>query len=85
MIAYPEVARSLEQQLAHALVNCLIADEWYDPTPANRRYRSMMARFEQALAGRLGRPLHIPDICATIEVSERTLRTCCVEFLRIVA
>jgi AraC-like DNA-binding protein len=81
MIAHPEVARSLEQQLAHALVKCLVADEVYDPTPTKRHYRSIMARFEKVLEGRLDRPLRMPDVCATIEVSQRTLRTCCAEFL----
>ena len=80
-IEHPEVARSLEQQLAHALVNCLVADEVYDPTPTWRRYQIIMARFEKVLAERLDRTLHVPDVCATIEVSQRTLRTCCVEFL----
>jgi AraC-like DNA-binding protein len=81
MIAHPEVARSLEQQLAHALVNCLVADEVCDPTPIKRHYRSIMARFERVLAGRLDRPLQVPDICEFIGVSQRTLRTCCAEFL----
>jgi AraC-like DNA-binding protein len=81
VITHREIARSLEQQLAHALVNCLVADEFYDPTSTQRRYRSIMARFEKVLAGRLCRPLHVPDVCATIDVSERTLRTCCAEFL----
>jgi AraC-like DNA-binding protein len=81
MIAHPEVARSLEQQLAHALVKCLVADEVYDPTPTKRHYRSIMARFEKVLEERLDRPLRILDVCATIDVSQRTLRTCCAEFL----
>jgi AraC-like DNA-binding protein len=81
MITHPEVARSLEQQLAHALVKCLAADEVCDPTPTKRHYRSIMARFEKVLEERLDRPLRMPDVCATIEVSQRTLRTCCAEFL----
>jgi AraC-like DNA-binding protein len=81
MITHPEVARSLEQQLAHALVKCLAADDVYDPTPTKRHYRSIMARFEKVLEERLDRPLRMPDVCATIEVSQRTLRTCCAEFL----
>jgi AraC-like DNA-binding protein len=81
MITHPEVARSLEQQLAHALVKCLAAEEVCDPTPTKRHYRSIMARFEKVLEERLDRPLRIPDVCATIEVSQRTLRTCCAEFL----
>jgi AraC-like DNA-binding protein len=81
MITHPEVARSLEQQLAHALVKCLAAEEVCDPTPTKRYYRSIMARFEKVLEEPLDRPLRIPDVCATIEVSQRTLRTCCAEFL----
>ena len=81
MIAHPEVARSLEQQLAHALVNCLAANEVYDPTPTKRHHRSIMARFEKVLAARLDRPLRVPDVCEIIEVSQRTLTTCCAEFL----
>jgi AraC-like DNA-binding protein len=81
MITHPEVARSLEQQLAHALVKCLAADEVYDPTPTKRHYRSIMARFEKVLEGRLDQQLRVPDVCASIEVSQRTLRTCCAEFL----
>jgi AraC-like DNA-binding protein len=80
-IEHPEVARSLEQQLVHALVNCLVADEVYDPTPTKRHYQSIMARFEKVLAERLDRPLRVPDVCATVEVSQRTLRSCCAEFL----
>ena len=81
VITHREIARSLEQQLAHALFNCLVADEVCDPTPTKRHYRNIMAGFEKVLAGRLDRPLQVPDVCATIEVSERTLRTCCAEFL----
>jgi AraC-like DNA-binding protein len=81
MIAHPEVVRSLEQQLAHALVTCLVADEVYDPTPTKRHRRSIMARFEKVLEERLDRPLRMPDVCAAIDVSQRTLRTCCAEFL----
>ena len=81
MITHPEVARSLEQQLAHALVKCFAADEVCDPTSTKLHYRSIMARFEQILEERLDRPLPMPDVCATIEVSQRTLRTCCAEFL----
>jgi AraC-like DNA-binding protein len=79
MITHREVARSLEQQLAHALVNCLVADEVYDPPLTKQHYRGIMERFEKALAERLDQP--VPDVCATVEVSERTLRTCCAEIL----
>jgi AraC-like DNA-binding protein len=81
MIAHPEVARSLEQQLAHALVNCLVADEVCDPTPTKTRYRSIVAQFEKVLEECLDRPLGVSDVCVAIGVSQRTLRTCCAEFL----
>jgi len=81
MIAHPEVARSLEQHLAYALVKCIATDEVYEPTLTKRHYRNIMARFEKVLEERLDQQLRVPDVCATIDVSQRTLRTCCAEFL----
>ena len=40
-----------------------------------------MVRFEEVLAEHLSRPLRIPELCALVAVSERTLRLCCTEFL----
>jgi transcriptional regulator GlxA family with amidase domain len=42
-----------------------------------------MVRFEEVLAEHPNRQLHMPELCALIGVSERTLRSCCTEFLGI--
>ena len=38
-------------------------------------------RFEEVLAQHLGEPLHTTELCELIGVTERTLRSCCAEFL----
>jgi transcriptional regulator GlxA family with amidase domain len=42
-----------------------------------------MVRFEEVLRDHPNPPLPMPDLCALIGVSERTLRSCCAEFLGI--
>jgi len=79
LIANPQVVRSLEQELLHALVNCLTADD-IDGHPA-RRHHDIMIRFEETLAEHTGWQPSMPELCAAIGVPERTLRICCAEFL----
>ena len=81
LIANPEVTRALEQELLHALVNCLTAGE-ADADPETRRHHAgIMVRFEQALAAHAGENPNISALCAELGVPERTLRACCAEFL----
>jgi transcriptional regulator GlxA family with amidase domain len=42
-----------------------------------------MVRFEEVLGDHPNRQLHMPELCALIGVTERTLRSCCAEFLGI--
>src|SRR5580704_10538528 len=82
VLAHPEVARAIEQGLIHALVTCLAAklrDDW----AARRHHTRIMVRFEEVLADHPNRQLHLPELSALIGVSERTLRSCCAEFLGI--
>jgi AraC-like DNA-binding protein len=81
LIAHPEVARALEQELLHALVNCLTAEDAHWKLKTRRHYADIMVRFEDALAAHSGRQLTMPELCAAIGVSERTLRVCCAELL----
>jgi AraC-like DNA-binding protein len=81
MIAHREVVRALEQDLLHALVNCLTADGTQEDAVANRRHAEIMARFEAILASRDDRPLSMAEVCSAVDVGERTLRVCCTEFL----
>jgi AraC-like DNA-binding protein len=81
IIAHPEVARALEQELIHALVSCLRPDAPLQTRPIRARRAAVMNRFEEVLAAHPDRPLHIPELCMAIGVSERTLRLCCAEFI----
>lgn len=81
LIEHPEVARALEQELLHALVNCLTADDADGNPRARRHHADIMVRFEDALAVHGSPQVKIPALCSAIGVPERTLRVCCAEFL----
>ena len=80
-MANPEVARSLQQELLHGLVNCLATENADRISRGRRRHVDVMVRFEEALATRSGPHLNLSDLCTAIDVPERTLRLCCAEFL----
>jgi|SRR5271166_1312033 len=80
-LARPEVARSVEQGLIHAMVLCFIEPETDRGSPINSRHRTLLSRFEDLLAERRNEPLHLPEICAAIGVRERTLRAYCQQHL----
>jgi AraC-like DNA-binding protein len=81
LFANPEVARSVEQELLHALVNCLMAADASDNPETRRHHADVMIRFEETLAAYAGRQPSMPELCANIGVPERTLRICCAEIL----
>jgi AraC-like DNA-binding protein len=81
LIANPEIARALEQELLHALINCLTADVAAGNLKTRPSHADIMVRFEQALAAHSDPHLNLPTLCSTIGVPERTLRVCCTEFL----
>jgi hypothetical protein len=80
VLAHPEVARAIEQGVIHALVTCLAARA-RDDGAARGHHTRMMLRFEEVLAAHPNRPLPMPELCELIGVTERTLRSCCGEFL----
>jgi AraC-like DNA-binding protein len=81
LIANPEVARAIEQELLHALVNCLTAEEANGNPKTRQHHADIMVRFEEALTAHRGPQLNMPALCAALGVPERTLRICCTEFL----
>jgi AraC-like DNA-binding protein len=81
LIANPEVARALEQELLHALVNCLTADDANGNRKTSQHHADIMVRFEDALAAHSGPQPNMPALCSAVGVPERTLRVCCTEFL----
>jgi len=81
VIAHPEVARALEQELIHALISCLRPDTPLETRRISVRATAVMNRFEEVLAAHNDRPLHMPDLCMEVGASERTLERCCAKFL----
>ncbi len=81
LIANPEVARSLEQEMLYALVNCLTAEDTGENPRRRRRHTKIMVRFEEALDAQRDPHLNLSMLCTAIGVSARTLRLCCAEFL----
>jgi len=77
----PEAARSLEQQLIHILVRCLIENVPTQMTRGGRRHDMIVAKFEEYLEAHPNTPLYLPEICAAIGAAERTLRAACEENL----
>ena len=82
VLAHPEIARAIEQGLIHALVTCL-ATKARDDGAGRRHHTRIMVRFEEVLAAHSNRPLPMSELCALIGVTDRTLRSCCAEFLGI--
>jgi AraC-like DNA-binding protein len=81
MIAHPEVASALENQLVHAMMTCLAVEE---PTTAGsgwRQHTAIINRFEGALTQNCDRPMHLAEICAAVGASERVLQISCEEHL----
>src|SRR5215469_3910011 len=81
MLSHSEVARTLEQDLILALVTCLTTVRARIDGYAARHHASIMLRFEEVLAERLSQPPSVLEFCELLGVSDRTLRSCCTDFL----
>jgi AraC-like DNA-binding protein len=81
IVAHPEAARGLEQALTEALADCLGSGEVREDRSAVRHHATIMRRFRRAVEENPDQPLYIPELCAAIGVSDRTLRVCCQEQL----
>ena len=64
ILAHPEVARAIEQDLIHTLVTCLIRSKRNEEGAATYHHALVMNRFEEVLAEGLDRPLQMPELCA---------------------
>ena len=74
----PNAARGLEQA---AVVDCLADRPDHTSGFAQRRHATVMRRFWRVVEESAGQPIYVPEICSAIQVSDRTLRTCCHEHL----
>jgi len=69
ILAHPEVARAIEQDLIHALVVCLIGAKINEESAAKRHQALAMIRFEEVLAEHLTGLRHMPELCERVGVS----------------
>jgi AraC-like DNA-binding protein len=76
-----EAAHGLEQQLIHALLECLSGSPAAAGTRAIRQHQGIVVGFEALLQAQPHQNLRIPEICEALGVSDRTLRLCCEEQL----
>jgi len=81
LIVDARAAHGLEQQLIHALVECLSAGSGDQSTPIERQHQDIMVRFERLIQAQPDRDLSTAEICAALDVSERLLRRVCAQHL----
>lgn len=74
-LADPDAAYGLEQQLLHALIECLTGGPAQQESAGARRRRNLVTRFETLLENRPLRDLN--EISSVLGVSSRLLRACC--------
>jgi AraC-like DNA-binding protein len=77
MLVDNEAARGLEQQLLHAVVECLSNAAMVSESRGNRGNREVAVRFEQLLRSRQGAKADIGEVCRALQASERRLRLAC--------
>ncbi|MGH7091821.1 MAG: helix-turn-helix domain-containing protein [Stellaceae bacterium] len=82
IIANPDAARGLEQALIGAHDRLPRQSGGARGQAAHGQHAIVMRRFRRVLEENPDQPLFIPEICKAIRVSERTLRACCHEHLR---
>ncbi len=82
ILAHPEVCRAEEQMLLHVMVQCLAEGLAVETNPRPRHQRqAVMRRFERFLEENPDKSIYVPEVCAAIGVSGRTLRLHCEEHL----
>jgi AraC-like DNA-binding protein len=81
IIANPEAARGLEQELIQSLIQCLAPMDRPADVAGSRSHNQIMKRFRMIIEANPDRAIHVPELCSAIGVSDRTLRACCLEYL----
>jgi AraC-like DNA-binding protein len=81
VLAHPEVARAMEQELVRVMVRCLTDGVAVGPDAFRRQRMPVLRRLERFLEENQERPLYVTEVCAAIGVTDRTLRLHCLEHL----
>jgi AraC-like DNA-binding protein len=76
-----EAARGLEQELTEALIGCLSRNAVFPDSALRRRHTKLMAQFEAMVRADSAGRLSVAEIGADLGVADRTVRTCCQEYL----
>lgn len=79
MLFHREVARAIEHELLHAVVNAIAESVPSERTDIARRQAEIMLRFNRRLGAQV-QGQSLSSLCATIGVPERTLRELCKRF-----
>jgi AraC-like DNA-binding protein len=77
VIATFEAARALEEELIDATIACLSGAPVKISNDTNDRHVNIMGRFEALLQAHPRKAFTAAELCAALDVSGRTLRTCC--------
>ena len=81
IIANAAAARGLEEHLVQGLTACLRTAESGEDNAAKRRHAVVMKKFRAVVEARGNDPIYLSELCAALNVSDRTLRVCCHEHL----
>jgi AraC-like DNA-binding protein len=81
MLTASEAAHGLDQQLIHALIECLSGRPMNGDIPMRRRRHALMDRFNRQVATDLLSQVRVASISEALGVSDRFLRRCCEEQL----
>jgi AraC-like DNA-binding protein len=81
ILKHSEAARALENDLLHALVNCLAGDMLGQHSSSVRRHIEIIDTFERMLTLHMSQPLTVAEMSAETGVPERSLRACCTQVL----
>ena len=76
-LSNPVTAHAAEQALMEASAGCLTGAHVRTESIVLQHRTLVMRRFRRALERRPDEPIYIPELCAEIGVSDRTLRACC--------
>ena len=80
-LTHPEVARSLEEALIHAMIRCLSESTMSEADSRARGHAAIISKFEEFLEANCFEPIYLSEVCVATGVSEQTLRRCCHEHL----
>jgi len=81
MLSHAEVVHAIRQDLIEAMVDCVVDADTGEDSVARHQHDLVIRRFHRFLESNPDQPVYVPEICRAINVSSRTLLSCCQEHL----